>query len=100
MMETRTQQLIRAVVRMRVRGFPDCREQEDFIQDVFRFADNLNLDVGALIAQAEGDPGHDATVDELFSATMAILLEYLETRQLFAAAAIAAAIPSTKQRPK
>jgi hypothetical protein len=56
--------------------------------------------VDALIAQAEGDPGHDATVDELFSATMAILLEYLETRQLFAAAAIAAAIPSTKQRPK
>ena len=40
---------------MRVRGFPDCQEQEDFIQDVFRFADNLNLD--ALIAQAAGDPG-------------------------------------------
>ena len=85
---------------MRIRGFPDCQEQEDFIQDVFRFADNLNLDVEALIAQAEGDPGQDATVDELFSATMAILLEYLETRQLFAALAIAAAIPSTKQRPK
>jgi hypothetical protein len=98
MMETRTQQFIRAL--SACAGVPDCQEQEDFIQDVFRFADNLNLDVDALITQAEGDPGQDATVDELFSATMAIPLEYLETRQLFAALAIAAAIPSTKQRPK
>ena len=42
-METRTQQFIKAGVRMRVRGSPDCQEPEDFIQDVFRFTDNLNL---------------------------------------------------------
>jgi hypothetical protein len=29
----------------------------------------------------EGDPDHDATVAELFSAAMAILQEYLEYRQ-------------------
>ena len=81
MTETRTQQFIRAVVGMRVSGFPNCREQENFIQDVFRFADNLNLDVDALIAHAAGDPDHDATVHELFSATMAIILEYCEYRQ-------------------
>ena len=48
---------------------------------MFRLADNLNLDVDALIAHAAGDPDHDATVAELFSATMAILQEYLEYRQ-------------------
>ena len=100
MMETRTQQLIRAFVRMHVTGLPNFQEQKSFIQDVFSLRRRTNLEVDALIAQAEGDPGHDATVDELFSATMAILLEYSETRQQFAAAAIAAAIPSTKQRPK
>ena len=41
---------------MHFSGFQNFQEQEKFIQEVFRFADNRNLDVDALVAQAAAYP--------------------------------------------
>jgi hypothetical protein len=77
-METRTQQFIRAFVGMHVTGFPNFQEQESFIQDVFRFVDERNLDVDALVARAAAYPGGErATLEAL---AVAITVAYMHNR--------------------
>jgi hypothetical protein len=78
MMETRTQQCIRAFVGRHLSGFRNFQEQENFIQDVFRFADNPNFDVDALVAQAAAYPGGGATTPE--AAAVALTIAYMHDR--------------------
>ena len=58
---------------MHFSGFQNFQEQEKFIQEVFRFADNRNLDVDALVAQAAA---YRATTPE--EAAVVITVAYLE----------------------
>ena len=78
-METRTQQCIRAFVETHLSGFPNLQERDKFIQAVFRYADNPNFDVDALLAQRSAYPGGKATTPE--AAAVAITVAYLHFRE-------------------